>query len=99
MEILVQLPADIAEKLQAQGVDLTRRILECLAAESYRSEVLTAAEVRRMLGFKTRVETDAFLKREGAYLRYREEDLQQDAATLDNLSRGESHGEVGPDYD
>jgi hypothetical protein len=99
MEIRVQIPDDIAERLQAEGVDLPRRLLECLAAESYRAEILTAAEVRRMLGFETRLETDAFLKQERAYLHYTEEDFLQDLATLDRLSRGEPHGEIGPDHD
>jgi predicted HTH domain antitoxin len=81
MEILVQIPDDIAERLQAQGVDLPRRLLECLAAESYRAEILTAAEVRRILGFETRLEIDAFLKQERCYLHYTEEDFQQDIET------------------
>jgi hypothetical protein len=80
MEILLQLPDDIAERLLAHRADLPRWILECLAAESYRSEILTSAEIQRMLGFETRWETDAFLKQVGAYIRYTEEDLQQDFA-------------------
>ncbi len=35
---------------------------------------------------ETRWDTDAFLKREGAYLRYTEEDFQQDIETLRRLS-------------
>ncbi len=62
MEIQVQIPDDIAERLQAQGVDLPRWILECLVAEWYRSRGLTSAEVQRMLSLETGRETDAFLK-------------------------------------
>ena len=86
MEVLLQVPDDLGEKLQARSEDLPRRALESLAADSYRDGVLTSAEVQRMLGFKTRWETDAFLKREGAYLRYTEEDLQRDIETLRGLS-------------
>ena len=88
MEVLLQLqvPDDIVERLRARSGDLSRRALESMAADGYRDGVLTSAEVRRMLGFKTRMETDAFLKREGAYLRYTEEDLQRDIDTLRQLS-------------
>jgi Uncharacterised protein family (UPF0175) len=88
MEIWVQIPDDIAERLQAEGVDLPRQLLECLAAESYRAEILTAAEVRRMLGFQTLLETDAFLKRKECYLHYTGEDFQKDIETLRRLSNG-----------
>ncbi len=62
MEILVEIPDDIAERLQAHRADLSRWILECLVAELYRSWGLTFAEVQRMLSFETECETDAFLK-------------------------------------
>ena len=86
MEVLLQVPDDLVERLQAHSGDLSRRALESLAADSYRDEILTSAEVQRMLGFKTRWETDAFLKREGAYLRYTEEDLRKDIETFRGLS-------------
>jgi predicted HTH domain antitoxin len=86
MEVLLQLPDDIVERLRARSGDLSRRALESLAADAYRDEAITSAEVQRMLGFKTRMETDAFLKREKAYLRYTEEDLQRDIDTLRGLS-------------
>jgi predicted HTH domain antitoxin len=82
MEILLQVPDDIVERLRVRSGDLSRRALESMAADAYRDGVLTAAEVKRMLGFETRMETDAFLKREGAYLRYTEEDLRKDIETL-----------------
>jgi len=36
--------------------------LESLALEAYRSHALTAAQLRRLLGFETRMQVDAFLK-------------------------------------
>jgi hypothetical protein len=86
MEVLLQVPDDIAERLRARSADLPRRALESLAAESYRAGALTSSEVQRMLGHATRWETDAFLKREGAYLRYTEADLQKDIETFRGLS-------------
>jgi len=60
-----------------------------LAAESYRAGILTTAEVQRMLGFETRMETDGFLKRENAYLDYSAQDFDRDMETLRRLSGGQ----------
>jgi predicted HTH domain antitoxin len=86
MEVVLKVPDDIVEKLHEQWTDLSSHALEALAAEAYRSGALTIAEVQRMLGLTSRWETDAVLKRAGAYLHYSEGDLQQDAATLRRLS-------------
>ncbi len=86
MEMLLQVPDDIVETLQVRWADLPRRAMELLAAESYRSGMLTTAEIQRMLGFETRWETDEFLKGEGAHLHYSEEDFQRDVETLSRLS-------------
>jgi predicted HTH domain antitoxin len=86
MEVLLQVPDDIVERLRVRSDDLSRRALESLAADSYRDGVLTSAEVQRMLGFETRMQTDAFLKERGCYLDYSEEDFQKDVETLRRLS-------------
>ena len=59
--------------------------LETLAVESYRAGLLSRAQLRRMLGFETRMEVDAFLKHHGVYLDYTEEDLAQDLETSREL--------------
>jgi len=86
MEVLLNVPDDIGDKLQEKWADLPAHALQTLAAEAYQTGVLTAAEVQRMLGLPTRWETDAVLKRAGAYLHYSEEDLRQDVETLRRLS-------------
>ena len=86
MQVLLQVPDEIVEKLQARWTDLPRHALEALAAEAYRSRILTSAEVRRMLGLASRWETDAFLKRADAFLHYSEEDLQEDIETFRRLA-------------
>jgi len=86
MEVLLQVPDDLAEKLQARSEDLPRKALESLVADSYRAGILTSAEVRRILGFETRWETDGFLKEKGAYLHYTEADLEKDIETFRRLS-------------
>jgi predicted HTH domain antitoxin len=86
MEVLLRVPDDIAEKLEAGSTNLPRWALEALAAAAYRSGRLTAAEVQRMLGLSSRWEADEILKRAGAFLDYTEDDLHQDIETLRRLS-------------
>ena len=86
MDVLLQLPDDIVERLQVRLEDLPRHALESLAADFYRARLLTSAEVQRMLGFQTRWQTDAFLKEREAYLHYSEADLDQDIETFRKLS-------------
>ena len=80
MQITIELPDDIANQLQAG--DISRRVLELIAADHYRQGQIGAAEVRRMLNFSSRWETYEFLKREKAYLPYTEDDLEQDVQTI-----------------
>jgi predicted HTH domain antitoxin len=85
MQITIELPDDIANQLQLQPANISRRILELIAADNYRQGRIGAAQVRRMLNFSSRWETYEFLKREKAYLPYTEDDLEQDAQTIRNV--------------
>jgi hypothetical protein len=49
MIIEIQLPRDIAEKLQKKWGDLSQYAAELLAVEGYRSGTLTAEELHRTL--------------------------------------------------
>jgi predicted HTH domain antitoxin len=80
MQITIELPDDIANQLQAGNI--SRRVLELIAADHYRQGQIGAAEIRRMLTFSSRWETYEFLKREKAYLPYTEDDLEQDVQTI-----------------
>ena len=88
MEISISVPDEIARKLETEWRDLPRHALEALAADAYRHELLTAGQVRELLGLPTRLDVDAFLKRAGAYLLYDEEDLENDRQTLEKLLAG-----------
>jgi predicted HTH domain antitoxin len=81
-QVAVELPDDIAEKIEAGGRDLSRRALEALAADAYRSGEITAAQVQTLLGLPSRWETDAFLKSRGAYLAYDEAELEADLEAI-----------------
>lgn len=84
MRITLDLPEDIAQGLETQLGDLSRAALEGLALEAYRSQALTAAEVRRLLGFETRMQTDAFLKQHEVF-EYSADDFESDVNTLREL--------------
>jgi len=62
MDLTVRIPDDIATRLEEAGNDLSRRALEALALEEYKSGHITKPELRRMLGYTSRNELDDFLK-------------------------------------
>lgn len=87
MQVTIELPEDIAEGLQTKWRDIPRGVLEAIALEGYRSGSITSEQVRRMLGYGTRMQVDEFLKWNGVYLEYTEEDFAHDAETSRRLKR------------
>ena len=55
MTISVEIPEELAGQLIAEGQDPARAALEAIALEGYRSDRLSTAEVRKLLGFDTRI--------------------------------------------
>ena len=91
MLITLELPEDIARGLESKWKDLPRAALESWALEAYRSGTLTAAEVRRLLGFETRIQLDAFLKDHEIY-EYTASDFEHDREILHQLrTRASQH--------
>ena len=83
MQVTVEIPDDMAQKLTQKGQDPARTTLEALAIEGYRSGALTSYQTRRLLGFQTRYELDGFLKAHNVWERaYSLEDLEQDRRTM-----------------
>ena len=85
MELTVQIPDDLARSMSASGGDLSRRALEALALEEFKSGHITKPELRRLLGFGTRYQLDGFLKSHGVYEDYTMEDLEQELEGLRRL--------------
>jgi hypothetical protein len=85
MNVIVEIPDDVAQRLAAAGGDLSRRALEALAVEEYRRGRLTKPELRRLLGFETGVELDAFFKAHEVFGTYTAADLEQDRRDLRRL--------------
>ena len=61
--------------LAAEGKDPGHAVLEAMALEDYRTEQLTEADLKELLGFETRMEVHEFLKHHGVFLQYTVEDL------------------------
>lgn len=85
MNVTVLIPDDLAERLNADGADISRRVLEALAAEEYRAGRLTHPELRRLLGFSTHAELDEFLKGRAIYDPYDISDFEQELSDMDRL--------------
>jgi hypothetical protein len=85
MELTVQIPDELANRLSAFGGDLSRRVLEALALEEFKSGHITKPELRQLLGFGTRYRLDGFLKSQGAYEDYTMKDFEQDRDALRQL--------------
>ena len=85
MEVTIDLPEDVVKALSANGENIEREVLKAFALEGYREEKLSQAQVRRMLGYQTDMQVDAFLKAHNIFLNYTIEDLEQERKTLEKL--------------
>src|SRR5207245_5254314 len=75
------IPDELSAALSGSGQELSRPALEAIALEAYRERKLTAAQLRRILGFETRYQLDGFLKEHEVWLDYTWQDLEQDRKT------------------
>jgi predicted HTH domain antitoxin len=78
MRVTIQLPDDISAALEEQWDDVTRRSLEAIAVEGYRTGALSESQVRRLLELDTRFQVHALLKEHQVPLQYTAEDLEDD---------------------
>jgi hypothetical protein len=85
MELTVQIPDELASRMSASGGDLSRRALEALALQEFKSGRITKPELRRLLGFGTRYRLDGLLKAHGVYEDFTMEDFERDLADLKSL--------------
>lgn len=85
MNLNLEIPDDLAQRLAAAGHDLSRRALEGFALEEYKAGRLTKTELRRLLGFETRHELDGFLKTHQVWANVTIEDLRRDVQDLKSL--------------
>ncbi len=78
MHLTIDLPADISEALQERWGDLSRHALETIAVDAYRTGVLSETQVKRLLGFESRIQVHALLKQFQVPLHYTSLDLEDD---------------------
>jgi predicted HTH domain antitoxin len=87
MQLQLELPEDIARDLAPDGEDLQRATVASIATEGYRSGRLSEEQVRRLLGFESRLQVHEFLKEHRVYLNYTEQDLDLDLETARSFMR------------
>jgi hypothetical protein len=85
MNLTVEIPDDVGQRLAALGGDLSRRALEALALEEYKRGHLSNRDLRRLLGFNTRYQLDGFLKEHGLFEPYDLDDLERERRDLERL--------------
>jgi len=82
VNVSIEIPEVVSGELRARWGDIPQAVLEAVAAEAYRTGVLTSHQVGQLLGHSSRWQTETFLKRVKAYLHYTEADLEHDVAVL-----------------
>jgi predicted HTH domain antitoxin len=82
MQILIQIPDEIAQALSADCPNLSQVAIEALAMEGYRKGLLSEHQLQKMLDLKTRMQVHAFLKENRVPLNYSLADLDQDLKSL-----------------
>ena len=82
MQITVEIPNEIAQRLDQTQGKLSHRLLELIVADAYRCGKINTNQVQQILQLSTRLAVHAFLKRMGVYLNYDETELEQDLQTL-----------------
>ena len=85
MIVTIEIPDNVAQALTAQGGDLSRAVLEAIVLEGYRRQRLGESQIRRVLGFETRMEVHGFLKEHGVYLNYGLKDLDHDIGESERI--------------
>ena len=85
MKITIEVPDEIAQRLDQTQENLSRRLLEIIVADAYNSGKLNTAEVGQILKFPSRLQTHAFLRHMGVYLNYDEAELETDLQTLQEI--------------
>ncbi|MGD0364593.1 MAG: UPF0175 family protein [Bryobacteraceae bacterium] len=85
MNLTMEIPDDVAQRLQEAGGNVPRRALEALVAGEYRQGHLTKPDLRRVLGFETGDQIDSFLRAHEVWIDYTLEDLERERAGLRRL--------------
>lgn len=87
LNVTIDLPADLEEKLRREGTDIETDVKEAYALELFRRGRFSHYELSRVLGLD-RYETDAYLKRHNVFEgSLTMADLEADRQTLDRVMK------------
>ncbi len=81
MNVTVSIPDEVAQPL-AEHADIPRQMLEALAIESYRQEILSFGQIAEMLDLSID-ETNVFLKKHNVPLNYNFDDMEHDKRAIE----------------
>ncbi len=81
MHVIIDIPDNVRDQLQAQWGDLSRAAKEALAIESYRAGKISIGLLAEMLGMGV-IEADRWLGQRGVPLNYTADDLETDRRNL-----------------
>lgn len=87
MTVTINIPDEIEAQLKAAWTDIPRHALEGLLAEAFGAGKISSGQVAQALGMRSRWEAIEFLSARGVYPGYGHDELAQDMASIDKLSR------------
>lgn len=85
MQVTFDIPDTYAAELANAGEDPARAALEALLVDSYRKQLINETQIKRILGFGTRMQVHSLLFEHGVPQNYTQEDARQDIATSEEL--------------
>ena len=86
VQIAIQLPDAVADKLRRENRDLSRWSLEKLICSLYRDGMLGQVEAMRDLGLNSRLAFDELLSRHHLHRDWSAAEIDAELAALDRLS-------------
>jgi hypothetical protein len=85
VQITIEIPEDIGRLIASGSVPVDRAALEGLAAEAYRTGLLSEHQLMRLLDLPSRFSVHEWLAERQIPYRYTETDLASDLQTLSEL--------------
>ena len=85
MTVTMTIPDDLSDELRSSFPNVGRAALEALAATAYSQDVLSLAQVGRLLGLSSRWEVQTLLSQHGVWPGTTVEDFTSDLNTLEKL--------------
>ncbi len=89
MQVTLEIPDTYAAELTAAGKDPARVVLEAVMIEGYRTRRLSEGQIKRTLGYQTRMQVHDLMKEHNVPLNYGIEEFQQDIETIRRLEARE----------